>query len=211
MSRKNRLIAKQHHTAPKQNPHSSTGPITPEGKAASAQNSFRHGLTASAITMIAGEDPKDYMDLGNSLRAEHNATTPTEDALVTKMIESLWLSARAIKLQQALFREPQYRRLDLDLYMRYQTMHDRAFSKAMADLLKLRSENRKVRHEARDLTKKDQNDFVSQTHKQQLHEARIHNINVRTAATEFALQLRKSKAAPRFTPQPGTGVKQQAA
>ncbi len=160
----------------------STGPKTDEGKAASSHNSFRHGLTACAITMIQGEDPQDYMDFGNSLRAEHNPVTITEDALVTKMIESLWLSARAVKLQQALFREPRFKRMDLDLYMRYQTMHDRAFSRALTDLLKLRK-----------AIKTEQTNFVSQNQKQEIHEAKIRNLDART---ERRTKLVECKARP---------------
>ncbi len=171
----------------RKNAKNSTGPTTGEGKAISAANSFRHGLTASAITMLHGEDPQDFMDFCNGLRAEHQPATITEDALVTRMIESLWLSARAVKLQQSLMREPPYRRLDLDLYMRYQTMHDRAFSRALTDLAKLRKA-------ARDL----QIGFVSQQQSQELHEAKIRNINTRSAAVDHLMQVRKIRTAPLF-------------
>ncbi len=175
----------------RKNTKHSTGPVTAEGKAASSQNSFRHGLTACSMTMLAGEDPQNYMDLGNALRTEHKPATATEDALVTKLIESLWLSARAMKLQQALFLEPQYRRVDLDLYMRYQKMHDRAFSKALDDLAKLRKEARQ-----------QEKDFVSQQQSQQLHAARIRNTNARSVASETATHIQKSRNPQFFTVSP---------
>ena len=37
----------------------STGPVTPEGKAASSQNAIRHGLTAKSA-MLVGDDPEEY-------------------------------------------------------------------------------------------------------------------------------------------------------
>ncbi len=192
MSRKNRIITKQRqHQTNQQNAQHSTGPVTTEGKAASSQNSFRHGLTACSMTMLAGEDPQNYMDLGNSLRAEHKPATPTEDALVTKLIESLWLSARAVKLQQALFLEPQYRRIDLDLYMRYQKMHDRAFSKALDDLIKLRKEARQ-----------QQIGSVSQQQEAEIHTAKIRNLNVRSESQEATTQLQKIKIAATSTAAP---------
>ncbi len=170
--------------ANRKNASSSTGPITDEGKSASSRNSFRHGLTSCAMTMILGENIEDYMLFANSLRAEHNAATPTEDALVTKMIESLWLSARAVRLQQSLFREPQYRRIDLDHYTRYQTMHDRAFSRALADLSKLRKAARE-----------QEIGSVSQTQKQEVHVAKIRNINARSETQESTTQLQKARTA----------------
>ncbi len=166
--------------ANRQNSKKSTGPITDEGKAASSHNSFRHGLASIAVTMLSFEDPQDYMDLGDAMRAEHKPITVTEDALVGKMIQSLWLSARAAKLQQALFLEPQSKRLDLDLYMRYQQMHDRTFSKCLSDLIKLRKE-------ARD----SQNGFVQQAQKTEYHETRIRAMNTRAEATEHAIAYQK--------------------
>ena len=37
----------------------STGPVTPEGKAASSRNAIRHGLTAKS-GMLASDDPEEY-------------------------------------------------------------------------------------------------------------------------------------------------------
>ena len=37
----------------------STGPVTPEGKAAASRNAIRHGLTAKS-SMLAGDDPEEY-------------------------------------------------------------------------------------------------------------------------------------------------------
>ncbi len=192
MSRKSRILAINKEKTNRLNAQHSTGPKTETGKAASSQNSFRHGLTSTAITMLAGEDPQDFMDFGTGMRAEHKPATVTEDALVSKMIESLWLSARALRLQQGLMLEPPYRRADLDLYMRYQTMHDRAFSRALTDLAKLRKASRD-----------QQTGFVSQDHKQQLHEAKIRNLNARSAATESATQARKVRAT---TPPPAVAI-----
>src|ERR1044071_3463026 len=37
----------------------STGPVTPEGKAAASRNAISHGLTAKSA-MLAGDDPEEY-------------------------------------------------------------------------------------------------------------------------------------------------------
>jgi hypothetical protein len=55
----------------------STGPTTPEGKAAVAQNNFRHGLT-SHFSVIPGENPEEYAALLTGLREEHQPSTMTE-------------------------------------------------------------------------------------------------------------------------------------
>jgi hypothetical protein len=63
------------------------------------------------------------------------------------MAQHYWLSQRAMKLQHLCFKpdlptcdQP----ADLALYLRYQTTHERAFHKALNDLLKLRAEKRKT-------------------------------------------------------------------
>ena len=171
--------------ANKRNARHSNGPVTDPGKIASSQNSFRHGLTASAMSMIAGEKVEDYMDLANGLRTEHKPATITEDVFVTKMIESLWLGARAVKLQQRILFEPPFNENRFNLYMRYQIMHDRASSKALADLHRFRNEARK-----------QEIGFVSQQRSALAREAKIRKLNASTAALERAVQLRKSRPTP---------------
>src|ERR1035437_1761906 len=46
--------------ANRQNAKKSTGPRTAEGKAASARNALKHGLTAEKFAVIPGEDPEAY-------------------------------------------------------------------------------------------------------------------------------------------------------
>ncbi len=113
----------------------STGPKTPEGKANSALNNLRHGL-AGQFRIIASESEEDFNHLLVLLRDEHEPSTATEEILVTRMAEHVWLSRRALMLQNnAIETEDQK---SLALYLRYQTTNDRAFSKCLADLLKLR-------------------------------------------------------------------------
>ena len=177
--------------ANKQNAQHSTGPKTEQGKAISSQNSFRHGLSASAIIALPGEDIQDYIELGNGLRAEHKPVTITEDALVTKMAQGLWLGKRAQNLQQRLFLDvaapdPKL----LALYMRYQTMHDHAFSTSLKELQTLRK-----------APTQQQTGFVSQKQKDDSHEAKINHLNARTAAIEFNTNLRKTRTASVLVPQ----------
>ena len=177
-----RKTTDKQHRSNRQNATHSTGPVTDPGKAASSQNSFRHGLTASAMVMLAGEQIQDFLALANGVRAEQKPTTVMEDALVTKMIEGLWLSARAVKLQQTLLLEPVFNEKRFNLFMRYQTMHDRVFTKAFNDLVTLRKQ-----------AQVDESGFVLQERAKQLHEAKIRHWNARSEAQETATHQRKSR------------------
>ncbi len=170
--------------ANRKNAKHSQGPVTEEGKTASSRNSFQHGLTASPMSMMPGEDPQDFMTFRLGVIAEHKPATITEDALVTKMVEALWLSARAVKLQQKIVFDPKYSRTDFELYMRYQVMHDRAFSRYLSDLIKLRKEARE-----------QQIGFVSQQEKQRVDDAKIRNLNARSAEMESTTQARTARLA----------------
>jgi hypothetical protein len=126
----------------------STGPTSEAGKAAAARNNFRHGLTpASEFWVLPSERQTDYLKLLAEFQQEHQPETPTEEALVQAMAEHHWLRHRAMRLEEACFDYTTGQIIDerkLALYLRYQTTHERAFHKALNDLLKLRAEKRKA-------------------------------------------------------------------
>jgi hypothetical protein len=123
------------------NAQRSTGPVTTEGKAASARNNFRHGL-ASGQLIVPGEDPAEFEALAESLFNEHNPATPTEENLVLCMAQHFWLGQRAIRLQNEAFIAGQGVN-QLSLLMRYQTSNQRAYSRCLADLFRLRDRTAK--------------------------------------------------------------------
>ncbi|HTU47560.1 MAG TPA: hypothetical protein VMF91_21030 [Bryobacteraceae bacterium] len=148
--------------ANQQNAQHSTGPKSETGKAESCRNNFKYGLTGSSFTVLDFEDQDEYDHLLSGLRFEHQPATMTESILVEKMAQSHWLSKRALYLQDQAHRafgarcarikqdgatdeelslEQQGRQLAL--FIRYQTTHDRAFHRALNDLLKLRAEKRR--------------------------------------------------------------------
>jgi hypothetical protein len=139
--------------ANQQNAQLSTGPTSDSGKQASSQNARTHGLSG-AFAILPGENLDEYIEMLNGLLAEHDPTTETEKVLVQRMAQHIWISQRAINLQQLCLDpdtgicDSEYR---LVLYLRYQTTHDRAFHKCLSELLKLRADKRKV-----------ENGFVSQ-------------------------------------------------
>jgi hypothetical protein len=71
------------------NAQKSTGPKTPEGRAAVRLNGVTHGLTAETI-VLKGESEIDFTNLLGSLEAEHDPATPTEEALVVQLAMATW-------------------------------------------------------------------------------------------------------------------------
>src|SRR6266851_9564080 len=71
------------------NAQKSTGPKTPEGRAAVRLNGVTHGLTAETI-LLKGESEADFTQLFDSLEAEHDPVTPTEETLVVQLAMATW-------------------------------------------------------------------------------------------------------------------------
>ncbi len=181
----------------RQNAQHSTGPKTPEGKAVSAMNRFRHGL-AGSFAVLDWEDADRYCELLFQLHQEHQPETMTECILVERMTQHQWLSLRALRLQDICFnmdvpvcdQEKQ-----LALYLRYGTTHDRAFHKCLADLLKLRAQK-----------SKEQRGFVSQqrqeaaeSRKEELHAARVAVLTSKKRVQEQKTERKASPATASYT------------
>ena len=130
------------------NAQKSTGPKTDDGKAASAQNNFRHGLAFGLFQVQPWEDASHYEVMLESLIREHRPDTVTEEILVGRMAQHNFLRLRAIALQEGCFPRDSSGTINeksLALYLRYQTAHERAFRQCLHDLLKLRAERQKVK------------------------------------------------------------------
>src|SRR5712691_3151286 len=78
------MATEKQFEANRQNAQKSTGPRTPEGRAAVRLNGVTHGLTAETI-VLKGESEADFTNLLGSLEAEHDPVTPTEEALVVQL------------------------------------------------------------------------------------------------------------------------------
>jgi hypothetical protein len=166
--------------ANQQNSQSSTGPVTEVGKQTASRNNFRHGLASSQL-IVAGESLEEFEELHTQLIEEHQPSTITESILVKKMAEHYWLSQRAIRFQN----DDNATEQQFALYLRYQTTNDRAFSKSLSDLLKLRAERRK-----------EQIGFESQNQKAALNESKIRALNAKSEATEIESEIRNTIEAP---------------
>ena len=80
------------------NAQKSTGPRTPEGRAAVRLNGVTHGLTAKTL-VLEGESESDFKAVFESLEAEHQPTTPTEETLVAQLAMATWRLRRLFNME----------------------------------------------------------------------------------------------------------------
>ena len=83
----------------------SNGPITAEGKARSAQNSLKHGLTSSRV-VLPHESQEAYDKLEASLINRFKPADDLESELVQEMAAARWRLRRIEAMEAALFKRP---------------------------------------------------------------------------------------------------------
>ncbi|HMF77229.1 MAG TPA: hypothetical protein VK604_16340 [Bryobacteraceae bacterium] len=175
-------------TANRANAQLSTGPKTEAGKAASSQNSWQHGLTFGVFRVLEREDQSRYEALLQQLLGEYKPATPTEAILVERMAQHHWMRNRALYFQSHYIESgDEINMPKLALFMRYETMHERAYHKCLADLLKLRANKQK-----------QEIGFASQTHKQEMRrldllcrEADVTYRQTRAVTAQFYLECKE--------------------
>ena len=91
--------------ANRRNSAASTGPRTPEGKAVTAKNALRHGLTSKDI-LLQDERLEDLEDFRLRLVDELVPVGPLEELLVDRMVSSAWRLRRALAVEAGLFTPP---------------------------------------------------------------------------------------------------------
>ncbi len=137
--------------ANRENAQLSTGPTTEAGKEAVAQNRTQHGLTGNFI-FLSKDDREEFNEMRRNLVADLTVTSPTEFELIDRMAESLWRSRRAVELQDECMDTLAFKdeslhpetRKNLELYLRYQASHDRAYQRYAAELRKLQADLKKA-------------------------------------------------------------------
>src|SRR6266487_1973580 len=75
--------------ANRRNALQSTGPKTPEGKAAVRLNALRHGLRARTV-VLPGEQPEEFQQLCDDLEVGWRPKSRTEQFYVEQMAASQW-------------------------------------------------------------------------------------------------------------------------
>jgi len=88
--------------ANRRNALKSTGPKTPEGKAAIRLNALKHGLLSKEI-LLPGEDEEALRELGERLRDELQPVGELENLLVDRIISAYWRLRRLGRVETGIF------------------------------------------------------------------------------------------------------------
>ena len=88
--------------ANQQNARKSTGPKTPEGKAAVRHNALTHGLLSQEV-LLPGEDEAPLKELSERLRAELQPVGELENLLVDRIIAAYWRLRRLGRVEAGIF------------------------------------------------------------------------------------------------------------
>ncbi len=88
--------------ANRRNALKSTGPKTPEGKAAVRLNAVRHGLLSKEV-LLPGEDGEALGELGERLGAELQPVGELENLLVDRVVAAVWRLRRLGRVEAGIF------------------------------------------------------------------------------------------------------------
>jgi hypothetical protein len=88
--------------ANRKNSKKSTGPKSPEGKAACSQNALKSGIYASSH-VIRGEDPAELEALKAAFLQQHQPAGPDQFALVDTLIATEWTQRRLRRIEAELW------------------------------------------------------------------------------------------------------------
>jgi len=162
------MSSQQQIDANRLNAQKSTGPSTPEGRAAVSLNGLKYGLYAQTL-ILPGEDPAEFDALLDRFHAEHQPATPTEEAFVSQIVMATWRRARIQRMEVAYYKHQHkefirhddwYRDLDdtgrlaliasrdavskslLDSFSRQEARLDRAIKSAVHELRRCRADRR---------------------------------------------------------------------
>jgi hypothetical protein len=103
MLRKSEIMTSEKKSeANKKNALKSTGPKTPEGKAAARLNAVKHGLLSKEI-LLPGEDEEALRELDENLRDELQPAGELENLLVDRIIASYWRLRRLGRVEAGIF------------------------------------------------------------------------------------------------------------
>jgi hypothetical protein len=104
------MATQQQIDANRRNAQKSTGPTTPEGRAAVRHNALKHGLTAE-ILIPSMEDQPEFDRLCDAFETEYQPVGPTEESLLENLTAAKWRLSRAHKAETGFFLK---RSLDLE-------------------------------------------------------------------------------------------------
>src|ERR671910_2651877 len=96
------MASEKQNRTNQQNALKSTGPKTPEGKAAVRLNSNKHGLHSQEV-LLPGEDEEALKRLDENLRAELQPVGELENLLVDGIVATHWRLRRLRRVEAGIF------------------------------------------------------------------------------------------------------------
>jgi hypothetical protein len=94
--------------ASRRNGARSRGPVSPEGKARSAQNALKHGLRAEKYVVLPDEDAAGFAALAAALSDELAPEGVLQGILVRRVAQAAWRLDRADRLEAEVLEERRY-------------------------------------------------------------------------------------------------------
>lgn len=151
--------------AARSNGAKSRGPVTEEGKARSAQNSLKHGLSSSTV-VLATESKEEYDQLLFDYIRLYQPVGPIETDLVHEIAATRWRLRRIVRIETAAFDQAIERAMEenpdaaeteafdslansktLSTLNRYEGRLRRAYERATAELRRIQAERTAVQNE----------------------------------------------------------------
>ena len=130
--------------ANRRNAQKSTGPSTPEGKAAVSMNALRHGLRARTV-VLPGENPEEFTQLCNDLEVEWSPQSRTEQFYLEQMAVSQWKLTRMEVVEVNIFKDPEAAKNQLPMLDRLwqaECRLERSYARAQCELQRLQTSRR---------------------------------------------------------------------
>jgi hypothetical protein len=129
------------------NAQQSTGPRTPEGKARSAQNARKHGLTANDLMILPGETAEELEEFIAGFQSEINPQGYLQQVLFNELVGAAWNLRRVRRMQAELCAGASYLematdhqfQMQLDRLERYRARLERTFARSLKELKSLQT------------------------------------------------------------------------
>ncbi len=130
------------------NAQQSTGPRTPEGKARSAQNARKHGLTANDLMVLPSETAEELEEFIAGFTAEINPQGYIQQTLFNELVGAAWNLRRVRRMEAELYADAgSYRdmandgqlQLQLDRLGRHRSRLERTFTRSLKELKTLQT------------------------------------------------------------------------
>ena len=93
--------------ANRRNARKSTGPKTPEGKAAVSLNALKHGLLSRQI-LLPNEDEASLIQLSERLHSQLQPVGELESLLVERIIAAAWRLRRVLAVETGIYEEERF-------------------------------------------------------------------------------------------------------